>query len=98
MQLKIGDILKCVKEYESYDFNLKCEVDEYYTIATVDNSDQTYELRKSSDYNGGETWIHWCKNCDRHFDFGYVWNHFETKTDRAKRIIEQYESRRHNNM
>lgn len=90
MDIKIGDILRCKKEfyYSNRCYTMKSES---YVITRI--YDTEISLTPCLD-NFDRTNISFVvdKNHSNHIQ-SYIWDHFETKLDKAKRIISGYKNR-----
>ena len=85
MLMQIGDKLYCKKDFRFR--NSSFHTGEYYIITHMKIT--TCALR-SSEYTSVGFYLN---NTILESDtYKYLWNHFETKTDRAKRIIDGYKN------
>ena len=88
--MQVGDILYCKKDFY---FNETCFVtkNKHYIISHYAGGYLSMDS-VIKDRNSG---IDFVDNREDVIDddMGYVWDHFETKIEKAKRIIKQYEER-----
>lgn len=95
MQIKVGDILHCNRDYKVKNYSLGLESGELYYVGYIDHKDHTLELRHKDDMHCIDedeykhTWIHYGENIVLDTIFGFVDDYFESKIERAKRIIKE---------
>lgn len=102
MNFKVGDILYC-KKYNHWDGTDYCYVGQVFKIINLISEDRCglrcigFKDKEDNTYN---TVSYWVINDDEDVisrfkvsGLEYIWDYFETKTERAKRVIEEYENR-----
>ena len=100
--MKVGDILKCKKEHRFPAEYCYCLKDELFKIEKIDKNNGNYTFCVVSPVakTGTRFSITFFQNPisdeekpDNFDNVFYIWEHFESKLDRAKKIIKKYEER-----
>ena len=92
MNLKVGNILICNKEFQCQEISsFVCNIGDEVTILKeyVTDTSECYYVRCSS---GMGTWMYVTRNKNTRKSVGSILEHFYTKISRAKRIIDEYKS------
>ena len=96
MSLEIGKILICKKRFDCrYTKGFTIEIGDTVTIERFDLDGLPKYLYIINNNNGIKTWLRYSDNTSVHNNdyVYYIWDHFETKTDKAKRIIDVFKNR-----
>ena len=91
MIIRKGDILRCIKNF-SYPGDRTCTKGKSYKVMDISEDDNGVIVEIMPDEKKQELGVSMNKDCDRN-DHEYIYDYFEKKTDRAKRIINEYKKR-----
>lgn len=90
MGLKIGDKIYCKKNLNDEDKNATCIKGKCYIVNYKDTLDTSYELFLDGNFSA---WLRYGDiiTSDK---LKYIWDYFETKIERSKRIINGFKDRK----